>query len=478
MVRLPCGAMRRRIRVIELADVFERIRRQADLPMVFPEPVEEEAGAVTPDTSEHEDLRSVPFVTVDPPDAMDLDQAIALEALEGGAIRLRYAIVDLSAFVVAGGEIDREARKRGQTVYCPDRAVPLHPETLSERNASLLPGEDRPAVVFEIDVEADGAPRRFDIRRAIVRSRRRYDYRTLQDLFDTGSPPEPLALLGAFGEARLERGVERGALTLRLPEQHAVENEGRWTLTCRSDLAVERWNAEVSLLTGMVAADLMLEHGVGILRTLPAPDVDAIGRLRGAAKALGVAWSRDVSPAELLASLDPGRPRQMALFVAATLLLRGAGYRGFRDGVPPDEDLGHGGLASQYAHVTAPLRRLVDRYTLATCTALAAGRAVPGWVEEAVGEIPEVMAETEGRASGVERKCVNAAEAWVMGGRTGERFEAAVLDADGRGSQIWIDEPPILAWAEDVRAKSGQVIEVVVDDTDVIRGMIAFSRTD
>lgn len=470
--------MRRRIRVVELADVFERIRLQADLPMAFPDSVTEEAAAVTPDTSEHADLRSVPFVTVDPPDAMDLDQAIALEALEGDAIRLRYAIVDMSAYVVAGGEIDREARRRGQTVYCPDRAVPLHPEALSERSASLLPDEERPAVVFEIDVEGDGTPRRFDIRRAVVRSRQRYDYQNLQDLFDAGNAPEPLALLGAFGEARIGQGVERGALTLRLPEQHAVQEDGRWTLTCRSDLAVERWNAEVSLLTGMVAADLMLEHGVGILRTLPAPDVDAIGRLRGAAKALGVAWTRDIPPAALLASLDPGRPRQMALFEAATLLLRGAGYRGFRGGVPPDEDLRHGGLASHYAHVTAPLRRLVDRYTLATCTALAAGRAVPGWVEEAVGEIPEVMEETDTRASGVERKCVDAAEAWVMGGRTGETFEATVLDADGRGSQIWIDEPPILAWAEGIRAKPGQVIEVVVDDTDVIRGMIAFSRTD
>ncbi len=469
--------MRRRIRVVELADVFERIRREGDLPLEFPDGVEEEAAADLPNVSDAVDLRSVPFVTIDPPDAMDLDQAVAFEPLRGGSIRLRYAITDLSRYVPPGGAIDGEARRRGTTVYCPDRAVPLHPVSLSEGRASLHPGADRPAVVFEIDVDGDGAVERFDVRRAIVRSRERFAYADLQERFENGDAPEPVALLEPFGRARLTRAVERGALTLRLPEQVAVQASGRWTLTCRSDLPVERWNAEVSLLTGMVAADIMLEAGVGVLRTLPEPDTDALGRLRGAAKGLGVAWSRDIPVAELLAGLDPGKPRQLALYEAATLLLRGAGYRGFVGG-EPEGDIGHAGVAAHYTHVTAPLRRLVDRFTLSACAELAADRPVPGWVEEAVGTIPAVMEETDGRAGTIEGRCIDAAEAWVMGGRIGEAFEAVVVDTGGRGAHIWVDDPPILTWAEDVWAKAGQVIEVQVDDTDVIRGMIAFSRID
>lgn len=445
--------------------------------MTFPEAVEGEASAARPVLTDLVDMRDVPFVTVDPPDAMDLDQALAFEALGGDGIRVRYAIADLGLFVEPGGAVDDEARRRGLTVYCPDRSVPLHPSSLSEGRASLLPDQERPAVVFEIDVDAGGEVMRFDLRRCLVRSRARYDYRRLQEYFDAGDPPDPTALLERFGMVRAQRAIERGALTLRLPEQQAALVDGRWTLTTRSDLAVERWNAEVSLLTGMVAADLMLDHGVGILRTLPEPGVEAVGKLRGAAKALGIAWSRDVPVGELLAGLDPGRPRQLALFEAATMLLRGAGYRGFSGGVPSG-DLGHAGVASHYAHVTAPLRRLVDRFTLTACAQLAAGHPVPGWVEEAVGEVPVLMDETEGRAARVERKCIDAAEAWVMGGRTGEAFEAVVVDSDGRGAQIWIDDPPILTWADGVWAKTGQTITVEVDDTNVIRGMIAFSLID
>lgn len=469
--------MRRRIRVVQIADVFERIRRQADIPLVFPPEVLEEAKQAEVPDDDRADLRSVPFVTIDPPDALDLDQAMAFEDLDGGAIRLRYAISDLAAFVPPGGAIDREARLRGTTVYCPDSRVPLHPPVLSEGAASLLPGVDRPAVVFEIDVDADGEFLRCDVRQAMVRSRERFDYRTVQAAFDTGRPPDPIAPLRRFGEARISRGIERGALTLRLPEQEAVQVGHRWTLVNRPEVAAERWNAEVSLLTGMVAAGLMVERGTGILRTLPPASTDAIGILRADAKALGIAWNRDESVAEMLAGLDPAQPRQMALFDAATRLLRGAGYVGFSSGVP-DGDLVHAGVAARYAHVTAPLRRLVDRFALMACVTAANDRPTPGWVEEATAEIALAMQQTDHRAGMVEARCINAVEAWIMGERIGERCEAVVLDRDGERGDIWIDDPPILTAMDEVGAKPGQTITVEVHDTDVISGMIRFSRID
>lgn len=469
--------MRRRIRVVQIAQVFESIRREAEIPLEFSPEVAAEAANARLREDPREDLRSVPFVTIDPPDALDLDQAVAFEGLANGAIRLRYAIADLGAFVEPGGLVDQEARRRGTTVYCPDRRVPLHPPVLSEGAASLLPGEDRPAVVFEIDVDGDGNLQRSDIRRAMVRSRERFDYHTVQAAFETGNPPEPLAQLRPFGEARIDRGIERGALTLRFPEQEVVRVGDRWTIVSRPEQAAERWNAEVSLLTGMVAAEIMLAYGTGILRTLPAAKPEDVDRLRGEARSLGIAWEPDVAPAELLAGLDPGPPRQMALFEAASRLLRGAGYLGFAGGAPPG-DIEHAGVAARYAHVTAPLRRMVDRFALAACVAASSDEAVPGWVEEAVAEVAPQMQRTDQRAGTVERKCLDSAEAWVMGERVGDTFEAVVLNANGDKAEIWIDEPPILTWAEGIAARAGQVITVDVHDTDVIRGMIRFTRHD
>jgi exoribonuclease R len=408
---------------------------------------------------------------------MDLDQALAFESLGGGKIRLRYAIADLEPFVEPGGPIDQEVRRRGVTVYCPDRRIPLHPQVLSEGSASLLPGQDRPAVVFEIDVDADGELLRHDVRRALIRSHHRYDYAELQAAFDAGNPPAPLAEFGAFGEARIARGIERGAITLRLPEQEAVRVDGRWKLVCRDENPTDRWNAEVSLLTGMVAAEMMVERGVGIVRTLPAPDSDALGRFRGAVKGLGIAWNRDESVAELLNGLDPARPRQMAVFDAATALMRGSSYLGFTDGVP-DGDVGHGGVAARYSHVTAPLRRLGDRFALAACVAIAADTEVPGWVETAVDDVAQIMSETSQRAGQVEARCLNAVEAWVMGERIGDRFEAVVVDDRGSGVDVWIEDPSIVAYADGIRAKPGQVITLEVDDVDVDRGIIRFTQPD
>ena len=452
-----------------LADIFQTIRREEELPIAFSAAALGEAENAEPAEVERQDLRHVPFLTIDPPDAMDLDQAMALESLPGGAIRVRYAIADVAAFVAPGEAVDAEARQRGTTVYCPDRSIPLHPPALSEDRASLLPDRERPAVVFEIDVDGEGDVIRSDVRRALVRSRQRLDYSTVQEQFDDGEPPEPIVLLERFGKARIQKSVERGAIDLRLPEQEIERRDGRWHVVARHEFPVERWNAEVSLLTGMVAAELMVGAGVGILRTLPAATPDAIGMLRGAAKGLGIAWSRDESAAEILSGLDPARPRQHALFEHATRILRGSGYLGFVDG-PPVGDYGHAGVAAVYSHVTAPLRRLVDRFTLAICVALSAGQPVPEWVLGSIEEVPAIMEATATRAQRVESRCIDAVEAWVLRDRIDETFEAVVVSSSKRGAEVWIDEPPILTWIDGLNAKAGAVITVEVVAADPAKG--------
>lgn len=463
--------MPRRLRAGDLDHVFDRIRAEEELPLEFPPAALLEAEEGAPGTSHHEDLTELPFVTIDPPEALDLDQAIHLEAVRRGGVRVRYAIADVALFVGPGGAIDQESHRRGLTVYCPDIQVRLHPRALSEGSASLLPGADRPAVVWEMEVDADGSLVHQDVRRAIVRSRARFDYRTVQDLFDHGRPPEPLAPLRRFGEARLARARERGAIALRLPEQTVIRAGAKWSLVNRAEPAAELWNAELSLLTGMVAAEMMLDAGVGVLRTLPAPSEEAVASLRRSTRALGINWSADEAPGEILAGLDPSRPRQLAVFEHAATLLRGAGYRSFSGG-RPEGDTGHGGVAANYAHVTAPLRRLVDRYAAEVCLAVSAGSEVPEWVTARLEVVPEVMAQADRRAATVERRCLDTVEAHVMEGRVGETFQAVVLEARPDRAEVWIDHPPVLTWADAPGLGPGDTVALRLAAVDVAEGRI------
>src|SRR5690606_39540115 len=130
--------------------------------------------------------------------------------------------------------------------------------------------------------------------------------------FDAGGAPEPLSRLRRLGETRIARGSERGALSVRLPEQEVVRVGDRWTIATRPELPAERWNAEASLLAGMIGAEIMLDAGTGILRTLPPATEDATSTLRAVAARLGVDGAAAVTPAELVSGIDPALPRHPA----------------------------------------------------------------------------------------------------------------------------------------------------------------------
>ncbi|MDX2572883.1 hypothetical protein [Streptomyces scabiei] len=179
----------------------------------------------------------------------------------------------------------------------------------------------------------------------------------------------------------------------------------------------------------MAAAELMLAHGTGILRTLPAAPDGAVGRLRRTAKALHIDWPHHVSYAQLVRSLDPHDPRHAAFLLECTTLLRGAHYTPFRDGRLPDITT-HSAVAAPYAHCTAPLRRLVDRYASEICLAAAAGTPAPDWVLSAFDTLPDEMTAGARRAGRVERECVDIVEAALLRDRVGEVFEGCVVDVD------------------------------------------------
>ncbi|HRW39184.1 MAG TPA: RNB domain-containing ribonuclease, partial [Aquihabitans sp.] len=261
---------------------------------------------------ERADRTDLALVTIDPAGSTDLDQAVAVER-RGDGWRVRYAIADVAAWVEPGGVLDAAAKARTQTYYSPDRRAPLHPPVLGEAAASLLPDGPRPALLWTIDVAGDGTTADVAVERAVVRSRAQLSYDEVQRGIDAGDAPGPVAELPRLGEALLADARRRGAIELGLPEQDVVaDGDGSWTVARRADLPVERWNAQVSLLTGRAAAWLMLEGGVGVLRTLPAPDPTTFPRLAQAAHSLGVRWDDGEHPGVVLARLDVARPAHAA----------------------------------------------------------------------------------------------------------------------------------------------------------------------
>jgi exoribonuclease R len=455
---------------------FTAIRAEHDLPTGFPPDVLAEARAVAArPLPPYPDATGVELVTIDPPGSRDLDQAVGIVAT-GSGFRVHYAIADLGLVVAPGGALDAEVRRRGQTIYLPDGSVPMHPPVLSEGAASLLPDGPRPAALWTIDLDAAGEPTAVDVRRVIVRSRERLDYAGVQADIEANRVHPAIALLPDVGKLRRELAVARGAIELELPEQEVVpDGAGGWTVVVRRRLGVEAWNAEISLLTGTCAAAMMLKSGVGLLRTLPEPDAHDLAAFRVTVRRLGVDWPDGASPARMLAALPPDTPEALAVRRAATTLLRGAGYAAFGPGTPPPEDPGHAGIGAPYAHVTAPLRRLVDRFGTEVCLALAAGAEIPAWLHEALPTLPPIMAASDALAGKVDRACVDRTEAALLAGRVGEEFAAIVLRAsDGeRAGEVYVHEPAVMAAATGV-PEAGTTARVRLADADPAMGRIVF----
>jgi exoribonuclease R len=429
-----------------LRDGIAAVQAELDVSPEFPEEVERAAAAAAADPRMPDlDRTDLPFVTIDPPSAMDLDQAMYLER-DGDGYVVHYAIADLAAFITPCDPVDVEANRRGETLYGADSKVPLHPKVISEDAGSLLPDQVRPALVWTIKVDATGEGTDVDVVRAKVRSRAKLDYAQVQEQVDAGTADEMFTILEEIGRLRIAKEAARGGVSLPLPEQELVVEGGRWSLEFREMLPVEGWNAQISLLTGFGAASLMVYARVGLLRTLPPVDPRDVKRLHRTARALGIRWPAEQEYPDFIRSLDPSNPAHAAMVVACTRLLRGSGYVGF-DGELPDQ-AEHSALASEYAHVTAPLRRLVDRYALEICVALCAGEEVPDWVLEKLHEVPETMRESGRRANQYENAVLDLVEAEVLAPRVGEEFTGVVVEVDDKddtSGDITLQEPAVEA---------------------------------
>ncbi|GGU77684.1 ribonuclease R [Streptomyces filipinensis] len=473
---------RRKIRVTgapeaPLRAALAALRAELGLPADFPPKARAEAerAAKAPVLPSY-DATDIPFFTLDPPASLDLDQATHLSR-RGTGYRVRYAIADVAAFVVPGKELDAQAHRRVNTLYFPDERIPLHPAVLGEGAASLLPDQVRPAALWTIDLDAEGRTVAVDVRRALVRSRARLDYAQAQKRIDAGTAEEPLALLKEIGEARERQETERGGISLNVPEQEITEQDHTYVLGYRSPLPAEGWNAQLSLLTGMAAAELMLAHGTGVLRTLPAAPDGAVARLRRTATALRVDWPHHVSYAALIRTLDPHDTRHAAFLQECTTLLRGAGYTVFRDGVLPAITT-HAAVAAPYTHCTAPLRRLADRYASEICLAAVAGLPPPDWVLAALDALPRRMADGSRIAGTVERECVDIVEAALLKDRVGDVFDGCVVEIDERRptvGTVQVDSPAVIGRIEGDRLPLGERLRVRLSRADPGTTKIVFT---
>jgi exoribonuclease R len=226
----------------------------------------------------------------------------------------------------------------------------------------------------------------------------------------------------------------------------------------------------------MGAAELMLYGEEGIVRTLPpAPDW-ALARLRRTASALHVSWHADVDYPDFVRSLDPNSPRDAAMLYACATLLRGAGYVAFDGGVP--EHIEHAAIASEYAHVTAPLRRLADRYAGEIAVSLCAGTDLPAWVRAQLTGLPKVMQRTDALAHRYERAVVDLVEAGVLQNRVGETFEGVVVDReddDRQKGRVVVREPAVeAAITADRKLPLGDRVSVRLAKADVAARQVAF----
>jgi VacB/RNase II family 3'-5' exoribonuclease len=468
---------------------FDAIRAEFALPAEFPPEVLADAERAARDARDPDpgrvDRTDLPLLTLDPPGSMDLDQAMWIER-RGGGFRVWYAIADVAAFVRPGSPLDLEARARVETIYLPDGRVPLHPPVLSEGAASLLPEQDRPAVLWQIDLDSSGDMTSVEARRATVRSRARLDYPQVQRELDAGTAPEVMNLLREVGMLLRDREALRGGISLNAPVQQVVADHDGWRLEYRAPLPVEDWNAQISLLAGIAAADLMLYAEVGVLRVLPEPGDATVGRLRRAARALKVRWPDGEPYATLIRRMNPARPRHAAFLTEATSLLRGAGYQVFDGQIPPRPV--HAALATQYAHVTAPLRRLVDRFGTEICVSLCAGEEVPDWACEALPALPELMDTGDRRSKAVERACVDLAEAVLLRDRVGEIFEGVVLDLNDRvdwdrngkpdAGVVMLREPAVIARLDGHDLPQGAELRVRLVSADPASRRVLFDWID
>ena len=448
-----------------LDDGLAAIRNQYSVPVGFPPDVlvaAEVAAQRTP--SQHTDRTDWSFVTLDPATSTDLDQAFTLTR-SGTDLLLHSAIADVAWFVQAGDALDVEAWKRGSTLYLPDGKAGLYPPMLAEGAASLLPDGPRPAVVFHVRVSPDGGAVLDGAERAVIRSRAKLAY-------DSVVAADLPADFDEFARRIRAAAAARGAGMIEPPEQVVERIGDSYELAFRPRLPSEDQNAAMSLAANLAVAQAMLHAQTGLFRVMPSPDERAVSRLRHTARAFGLQWAAELSLDTFANTLNGNDPKQAAFMLAARRAGGGADYAQFQAGVTP----WHAAMAATYAHATAPLRRLADRYVVQVTLAVANGQAVPPEVTEALSRLPETMDRADSESSRIERAVLDLAEAVMLQLHEGETFDAVVVDDDEAVTRIQLCDVAVLAKVKAHGVVPGDELRVKLVRVDVEHRTVEFQR--
>ncbi len=417
------------------------------IPHTFPDDAIAEAGRavdhpLSPET--REDLRHLPIVAIDPVDARDHDDAIWAEPNGEGGYRVVVAIADVSYYVRPGGALDKEARKRGNSVYFPDRVVPMLPEVLSADVCSLVEGEDRAAMACHMTVSPQGKVTKWRFTRALVRIAHNHAYEDAQAAVDSGDPPEHLANLWGAWKLLFAAREARDPLELELPERQVkLNDEGRITeIALRERLDAHRV-VEDFMIAANVAAAKALEAKTApvVYRIHESPSREKLLNLREYLKTQGrnLAMGQVITPGLFNRMLkDIAEPAERELVMEAVLRTQMQAFYG-------PANAGHFGLAlASYAHFTSPIRRyadllvhraLVDAYQLEQPAPqhLPATSGLADRDRESLSQITDAISQTERRAMEAERDTIDRYVAAWLSGRVGETFPARITGVQGFG---------------------------------------------
>ena len=415
------------------------------IPDRFPDGAVAEADAAgAAPLGRREDLRDIPLVTIDDESARDFDDAIWAEPEPEGGFHLIVAIADVAWYVRPGTALDDAARLRGNSVYFPDRVVPMLPQALSNGWCSLVPGEDRPCLAVHLRIDAEGRPREHRFVRGLMRSAARLNYSGVQKAIESERAPRPAAIEAchrAFRALSLARRA-RGTLDLEIPERRiAFADDGTIaSIERRPTLDSHRLIEEFMIAANVAAAETLERAGaVCVYRVHDRPEKGRIEELR-----------------EVLASLGLNLPRGGALRAShfAALLERVAGtpeaelvgeaiLRAQAQAVYGTANIGHFGLAlRRYAHFTSPIRRYADlmvhRALIAAC-GLGEGGFDGGGRDEAESTARHISG-TERRAAAAERDATDRLCALYLSDRVGGEFAARISGITRAGLFVRLEE--------------------------------------
>ena len=427
-----------------------------ELPTQFADAAIAEAEAATvPDLKGRDDLRDIPLITIDGEDARDFDDAVWAEADTNpenpGGWHLLVAIADVSHYVLPGSALDRDAFERGNSVYFPDRVVPMLPEALSNGLCSLKPHEPRACLAFHLWIDAKGRLIRHRLVRGLMRSAARLTYEQVQAAHDgapddlTGPLVEPILrpLYGAFA-ALLKARTERGTLELDVPERKVVIDEhGKVkAITARLRLDSHRLIEEFMIAANVAAAeDLEERNQPGQFRVHDRPDPVKLEAVRsfiqGIGQGLTLAKGQVITPSHLTRLLTQARELPEAQLISDIVL------RSQAQAIYSDKNIGHFGLAlRRYAHFTSPIRRYAD---LIVHRALIRSWKLgdDGLTDAEIARLSDIgahISSTERRASEAERESVDRFTAAYLAERVGATFSGRISGVARFGLFVRLDE--------------------------------------